>query len=510
MPKLKSTLKNMILSLVLISVVMAAALSYVYIITKEPIEKAIREKEAAAIKQVLPAYDNDPLKARLEKEGLEFYVATKNGDTVGCAVKTYTEKGFNGRFELMIGFLPSGKINKIVVLKQKETPGLGTQIASEKFGGQFLNKDFGLFRLAVKKDGGDVDAITAATISSRAYCDAVDRAYRGYMKFILKKEAETAQLCGPDDTCELKSNDAIKAVIPGFTNDPLKEKLRFKNVDVFVAKKGNEIIGYAVKSAAKGYIGPVWVLTGIAPDGTIQGTLPLKNRESVGYGSRLKTEPAFTNQFKGKNAFTPMALKVDDGTIDAMSGATITSRAYLDAINLAGTVLSRDMLKKAVVADTAPKTPPIDEKEKARKLKPVKAVLPEFDNDPVSDFQKADGCEIYCGKKGGKIVGYAVKSSSSKAYNGKLTVMVGFKPDGSIRKINVLKQNETQGFGSRVFEPEFTSQLIGKNPSTYRVKIKDDGGDVDAISGVTITSRAYCDAIEKAYNAWKKTKKSFQ
>ena len=510
MPKLKSSLKNMILSLVLISVVMAAALSYVYMVTKEPIEKANREKEAKAIREVLPPFDNDPLQTKLEKEGIEFYVATMKGDTVGCAVKTFTEKGFNGRFELMIGFLPDGKIKNIVVLKQKETPGLGTRITSEKFSGQFINQDFSTYRLAVKKDGGDVDAITAATISSRAYCDAVDKAYRGYMKYVLKREAETAQICGPDDTCELKSDDAIRIVMPGFTNDPLKEKIRIKNTDVFVAKKGNEIIGYAVKTSAKGYIGPVWVLTGIKPDGTVVNTLPLKNKESVGYGSRLKTETSFTNQFKGKNIFTPLALKSDDGSIDAMSGATITSRAYLDAVNIAGSILSRDVLKKQIVADSAVKAPPMDEKEKEKKLKPIKAVLPEFDNDPVADFQKAEGCEIYCGKKGGAVVGYAVRSSSSKAYNGKLTLMVGFKPDGSIRKINVLKQNETEGFGTRVFEPEFKKQLIGRNPSSFKVKIKEDGGDVDAISGVTITSRAYCDAVEKAYNAWKKTKLLFK
>ncbi|MFH0893110.1 MAG: RnfABCDGE type electron transport complex subunit G [Bacteroidota bacterium] len=511
MPKLKSSLRNMILSLMLISVVMAAALSYVYIVTKEPIEKALQQKEADAIRNVLPTFDNDPVKDKQMHDGLEFFPATLKGDTVGCAVKTFTEKAFNGRFDLMVGFLPDGSINNVIVLKQKETPGLGTQMSNDKFKNQFLKKDFSTFKLAVKKDGGDVDAITAATISSRAYCDAIDKAYRGYMKYILKKEPEIPQMCGPDDTCELRSVEPIRVVMPGFTNDPLKEKIRVKNVDVFVAKKGDEIIGYAIKTSAKGYIGPVWVLTGLKPDGTIVCALSLKNKESVGYGSRLKTEPAFCNQVKGKNIFNgPLAVKTDDGTIDALSGATITSRAYLEAINIAGNILAKEILKKPVVADTTSIAKPIDDKEKAKKLKQVKAVLPEFDNDPVASMQKADGCEVYCGKKGNTIVGYAVRSVSDKAYNGKLTLMVGFKPDGSIKKINVLKQNETQGFGTRVYEPEFKSQIIGKNPSSFKVKVKEDGGDVDAVSGATITSRAYCDAVEKAWKAWKKTKGLFK
>jgi electron transport complex protein RnfG len=82
----------------------------------------------------------------------------------------------------MVGLLPDGSINNISVLEHKETPGLGDKMQKNKssWSEQFNGKNPGSFKLAVTKDGGDVDAITAATISSRAYTDAVKRAYETY------------------------------------------------------------------------------------------------------------------------------------------------------------------------------------------------------------------------------------------------------------------------------------------------------------------------------------------
>ena len=79
----------------------------------------------------------------------------------------------------MVGLLPDGSINNISVLEHKETPGLGDKMQKSKstWSDQFNGKNPANYKLKVTKDGGDVDAITAATISSRAYCDAVQRAY---------------------------------------------------------------------------------------------------------------------------------------------------------------------------------------------------------------------------------------------------------------------------------------------------------------------------------------------
>ncbi|MDP4290031.1 MAG: RnfABCDGE type electron transport complex subunit G [Bacteroidota bacterium] len=189
MAKMESTLKNMILSLSLISMAMAAGLGYVYVLTKGPIEEADKAKEVSAVTEVLPHFDNDPIKQKKEIEGLTFYPATNGGQLVGCAVKTYTTKGFSGRFDLMVGFKPDGTIHKVVVLEQKETPGLGAKMNDPKFRDQFMGKNLATYKLKVKKDGGDVDAISAATISSRAFCDGIQKAYDLYMKNFVKSNS---------------------------------------------------------------------------------------------------------------------------------------------------------------------------------------------------------------------------------------------------------------------------------------------------------------------------------
>jgi len=190
--KLESSLKNMILSLLFISMGMSAALAYVFKLTEAPITKSMKAKEIAAITEVLPAFDNDPTLSSVEVDGLIFYEAKKGNELVGFAIKTFTDKGFSGRFTLMVGILPTGIINKVSVLDQKETPGLGDKMKT-KWKDQFNSKDPASFRLDVKKDGGDVDAITASTITSRAFCDALKRAHSAFTaKFV--NQADTTKV----------------------------------------------------------------------------------------------------------------------------------------------------------------------------------------------------------------------------------------------------------------------------------------------------------------------------
>lgn len=198
--KLESTLKNMILSLFLISMVMSAALGYIYLITKGPIEMSAAKAENDAIKKVAPEFDKIDTTYKVlspdfdlskgkpkEIDTLVYYVLSKGGQLAGYAVKTYTKKAFSGEFKLMVGLKPDGTINQIEVLEQKETPGLGTNMKGDKFKNQFIGKDPSVWKMTVKKDGGEVDAISASTITSRAYCDAVQRGHDGYKKnFSLK------------------------------------------------------------------------------------------------------------------------------------------------------------------------------------------------------------------------------------------------------------------------------------------------------------------------------------
>jgi electron transport complex protein RnfG len=82
--------------------------------------------------------------------------------------------------------------------------------------------------------------------------------------------------------------------------------------------------------------------------------------------------------------------------------------------------------------------------------------------------------------------------------------MVGLKPDGTIFDTKVLEHQETPGLGTKMMEPRFKDQFVGKNPGTDKIKVKKDGGEIDAITAATISSRAFCDAVMRAWNAWQK------
>lgn len=190
MKKMPSTLLTMIITLFVITSISAISLGYVYNITKTPIEASKQAKELDAISKVVyPGFDNKPNEEVLYIENakgegkLELYPARKDGKVTSVAIKTYTNNGFSGRIEMILGMFLDGTINKYMVTSQMETPGLGTKITEDKFKTQFEGKNPSYFKLSVKKDGGDIDAVTAATISSRAVADAIDRAHKSYLKF---------------------------------------------------------------------------------------------------------------------------------------------------------------------------------------------------------------------------------------------------------------------------------------------------------------------------------------
>jgi electron transport complex protein RnfG len=188
MAKKESTFFNMVSTLIVVTLVAAGLLGSIYALTKEPIRLAELKKKNEAIQVVVPGFDNEPSqevkKLFMDGDTLYFYTARKGDEVLGTAVETFTNLGFSGEIKLMVGFDQEGTIIDIAVIKHAETPGLGDKMQKDKsdFSVQFMGKNPAQFKLAVKKDRGDVDAITASTISSRAYCDAVQRAYNGYLQ----------------------------------------------------------------------------------------------------------------------------------------------------------------------------------------------------------------------------------------------------------------------------------------------------------------------------------------
>lgn len=188
--KAKSTLINMLLSLTIIALVAAAALASVNEVTKDPIAQAQKAKKEAAIKAVLPAFDK---LEEMEIEGVNCTKALNNaGECVGMAVEAKSSKGFGGDLVAMVGFDAEGNISGYQILQTAETPGLGAK-AGEWFQegnkGNVIGKnpknyelDDNGQRLKVSKDGGDVDAISGSTITSRAFCDLINNAYTIFQK----------------------------------------------------------------------------------------------------------------------------------------------------------------------------------------------------------------------------------------------------------------------------------------------------------------------------------------
>lgn len=180
MAKKESTFINMVITLVVITLVASFALGSIYNVTKEPIARAIKEKQEKAIREVIPPFDSlTSYKVALTGgDSLTFNVGYLDDQPVGTAIASYSNDGYDPtQIQLMVGFLPDRTIQNVVVIQQKETPGLGTKIKDPVWKDQYNGKNPATFNIKVKKDGGEIDAITAATISSRAFSDAVIRAY---------------------------------------------------------------------------------------------------------------------------------------------------------------------------------------------------------------------------------------------------------------------------------------------------------------------------------------------
>ena len=179
--KIESTFFTMLLVLTIVAMISALALGTTYVMTKDAIAANKEKKTLKALNQVLPeGFNNKPNEEKYPMKKFKeliCYPAKLNSEIIGYAVNSYSDMGFNERIKLMIGFDKNLTIKTISILQQKETPGLGTKMTQAKFKGQFDNKNPGKSNLKVKKDGGEIDSISAATISSRAFCDAVNKAY---------------------------------------------------------------------------------------------------------------------------------------------------------------------------------------------------------------------------------------------------------------------------------------------------------------------------------------------
>jgi len=165
---------------VLIAVVMTVMLALVYGVTKEPIAEAKRLDKQKKLEQVMPAFANDPLELEEKlNDSVTLYIGTVEDGVSGYGLTSSVKTGYSGYFSIVFGIAPGDTIERVRILESFETPGLGSKAANPPFIDQFNGKPLD-FDFRVTKDGGGVDAITGATITSRAVCAALSQGIEAY------------------------------------------------------------------------------------------------------------------------------------------------------------------------------------------------------------------------------------------------------------------------------------------------------------------------------------------
>ena len=209
---MKSTLFNMVAVLFSITFIASAGVGAVNMITAGAIAEAKATATKQAVANVLPEFDDNQLSEQtIDDMPIKVYTATKGDKIVGYAVESMTKNGFGGVIRMMVGFTADGKINNVNVLEQAETPGLGTKMCDEQNAllSSIKGKKSWEIEFKVKKDGGELDALTAATISSRAYYDAVARAYQAFA-VASGASAQTDGVSGATATDETSKNESAQ------------------------------------------------------------------------------------------------------------------------------------------------------------------------------------------------------------------------------------------------------------------------------------------------------------
>lgn len=147
---------------------------------------------------------------------------------------------------------------------------------------------------------------------------------------------------------------------------------------------------------------------------------------------------------------------------------------------------------------------PIEKAKRAEKLMAIKAVLPAYDNEPDTEERKIGERSYYPGTNGGKSVGFAFEAASQNGYSGEIKVLVGVLPDGSINGLEILEHKETPGLGQKIEDEKWRLEVIYKDTEkkirrtlkNTKWAVEKDSGEVDQISGATISPRAVVEAVK--------------
>ena len=260
----------------------------------------------------------------------EVYEGIKDGKVIGYTIKT-SSKGYGGAIESMVGISKDGKITGVEIGNHSETPGLGSKATEPGFKNQYLEKDVLKPLLVVKgsaNNENEISAISGATITSNGVTSGVNAAMKIYNEKLSENASESAQ------SESLTPNERI---FKSATFEELQGKAEGEVVKIYEAKEEGNLVGYILETITNGYGGKTEVLVGITIDGKIQGIEISENTRKNQYlASAFDT--GLKNQFTNKvaqNIELVSEYPEKENDIQAVSGATISSKSIVDAVNIA-------------------------------------------------------------------------------------------------------------------------------------------------------------------------------
>jgi len=436
--------------------------------------------------------------------------------TVGGHLFIARGEGFASTIQTLVAVDTDGKIAGMTILANNETPEYGGRLEEIREGEEkpwFIEQFIGKTSsdgIALRDDGGSIDGVSEATVSSRALTESVEEGLRHLHDVLSGEEWEEE-----GDATALRTDvpeEALREVLPdmagGFklTNEGTVFPYWIGYTDSGQTTEG----GYAFVARGEGFASTIETLVGVDFIGRISGVKILSHEETEGYGDRIEEvkegedEPWFTAQFEGFSDPDEIALTEDGGEIDAVTDATISSKAITVSISegLAN-------LQAALAGETFPAVgeggSDEDDAGDAFGVTPemLDGVLPGM----AGGFEIQDSDELtwWIGYEDGAKIeeGGYVFLAVGEGFSSDIETLVGVDPIGRITGVRIVSHEETEGYGERIEEvregedePWFTAQFVGKSPFED-IALTEDGGDIDAVSEATVTSKAITVSIDE-------------
>ena len=282
-------------------------LSWVYAVTTVKIEQQKKEKLQSALEKVLPQADSFSVVL-----GNKVWFGFKDGKKKGLVFRVLP-RGYGGEIEIIVGIDMDEKVTGVSIGDMKETPGLGTKTKDESFLKQFIGK--GVKNIRLRQDGGEIEGITAATISSRSVTDGIRDGIKKYRIYLHAVNTPYIKDLLPD--ANLIVEERPDTILVGF-KDTVK-------------------VGYVVISKAKGFSGEFPVAVSFDINLVVKKIWIADKEhgfnETEGFGSKIR-DSSFINQFSGKK-------EEEIEGIDTITGATVSSKSVIDAVKLAFTYINQ-------------------------------------------------------------------------------------------------------------------------------------------------------------------------